>query len=337
VLSEKYNYERLGKRWMLKFYAARYLRLYPAYLLSTVLLVLMYWSAASLFGSKGGPWVSWEALLSLPHSVSNVLLLIWAGVSNVTIFLQDLGGVLAVRDQHAILTVHRSATQIYAWGLTVNGVTWSLGVELMFYFLAPYFIRRSNLQLLLLVLVGFILKAWAVFALSGDLPYRMFPFVLANFLLGMLAYRMRAVLIGLIGTYTRPMAYCLMLVLTVALPKRLESWQYSLLVVPITALIVPALFYSSKNSRLDNRLGELSYPFYLFHIAIVSVLHLVLTKKAGISNAYVISLSDLTATIVFCQLVLALENRFLEPYRQKLGRPERVPVPVVSSTLTQAV
>jgi len=350
VLTERYNYERLGKNWVLKFYAARYLRLYPAYLISAAALALLYWSAATFFHSKPEPWLEWKALLSLPHTFRNVLLLIWAGVSNLTIFLQDLGGVLAVRDQQAIFTVHRTASEIYVWILIVNGVAWSLGVELLFYLVAPYFIRRSNLQLLLVVLVALALKVYSILTLSDDLPYRtddityraddlpyrMFPFVLVDFLLGMLTYRMRARLIEFAGRYTLAIAYCLMLVLTVALPRSLQNWQFSLLAVALTALIVPALFYRSKNSKLDNKLGELSYPIYLFHMMVISLLHFALTKRAGISNSYAISICDVAATMGLSYLVLALENRFIEPYRQRLGRPSATPEQVASASLKPA-
>jgi peptidoglycan/LPS O-acetylase OafA/YrhL len=242
-------------------------------------------------------------------------------VSNLTIFFQDLGGVLAVHDHHAIFTLHRALTEIYAWALTVNGVTWSLGVELTFYACAPWLIKRSNRQLILLVLVGLALKICAIVWLAGDLPYRMTPFVFANFILGMLAYRKRGALIDALGKFTPWVAYCLMLLLTVGLPNGLTDWEYSLLAVALTTLIVPALFHSSKRSRLDNRLGEMSYPFYLFHIAVITVLHSVLSRRLGVSNGYVISLCNVIATVIFSQLVLALEDRYVEPYRQRLGRP----------------
>lgn len=321
VLTEKYTPEELGTGWIRRFYGARYLRLYPAYLVSLVSLLLVYGLAARLFHSEAGPLLAWQALLALPHTAGNLLLLAWAWVSNLSIFLQDLGGVLAVRDGHAVFTAHRMVTEVYAWALTVNGVTWSLGVELTFYACAPFLIKLSNRQLFLLVLLGLALKICAVSWLEDDLPYRMTPFVFANFILGMLAYRKRAVLVAVLGRYTPWAAYGLMLLLTVALPNGLTQWAYSLLAVALTALIVPSLFHSSKRSALDNRLGEMSYPFYLFHITVITVLHFALTKRLGISNAYFISICNVLGTVIFSQLVLALENRYIEPYRQRLGRP----------------
>ena len=112
-----------------------------------------------------------------------------------------------------------------------------------------------------------------------------------------------------------------MLAITTALPSGWPDWVYSFVVVAVTALTVPILFDYTKSSRLDNRIGELSYPFYLFHIMAVNLVHFTITKKAGISNMYVVSACDISFTLACSYVVLWLEARYLEPYRQRLGRP----------------
>lgn len=320
VLSEKYTRKRLGNSYVRKFYLSRYLRLYPAYLMAFVSFLLLDWFAA-LFNSPVDAFLAWRKLLSLPLTVNNCLLILWGVISNLTIFLQDLGGVIAVRGHQALFTLDRHLTEIYAWALTVTNVAWSLGVELVFYLAAPYLLKRTNRQLFALVLLGFILKIYAVITIHGDLPYRMLPFVFVNFLLGVLAYRKRMLLINSLGKHTVLICYCLMLAITTALPGGWANWVYSFVVVGVTAFIVPILFDYSKNSKLDNRVGELSYPFYLFHIMAVSIVHFVITKRAGIANMYVVSACDISVTLVCSWVVLWLEARYLEPYRQELGRP----------------
>jgi peptidoglycan/LPS O-acetylase OafA/YrhL len=242
-------------------------------------------------------------------------------LSNLTIFLQDLGGVIAVRGHQAIFTLDRHSTEIDAWALTITNVAWSLGVELVFYLTAPYLLKRTDRQLFALVSVGIALKIFAVITIHNDLPYRMLPFVFVNFLVGVLAYRKRELLIDSLGKYTPLIGYCLMLAVTTALPSGWPNWVYSFVILAVTAFIVPILFDFTKNSRLDNRIGELSYPFYLFHLMAVALVHMAITKRAGISNMYVVSTCDISVTLACSYLVLWLEARYLEPYRQRLGRP----------------
>lgn len=321
VLSEKYTRARLGNSYVRKFYLSRYLRLYPAYLLGLVSFLLLDSFAATLFHSPVDTFLAWKQMFSLPLTVNNCLLIFWATVSNLTIFLQDLGGVIAVRGHQAVFTIDRHITEVTAWALTVTNVAWSLGVELVFYGFAPYLLRRTNRQLFALTSLALALKIYAVVCIHNDLPYRMLPFVFVNFLAGVWAYKMRSLLIGSLGKYTALVCYCLMLAVTTALPKGWDAWQYSLVVIGVTALIVPVLFDSSKKSKWDNKIGELSYPFYLFHIMVATIVHFVVTKRAGITNMYFVSACDISLTIGCSCLVLWLEARYIEPYRQELGRP----------------
>ena len=109
--------------------------------------------------------------------------------------------------------------------LPLNNLAWSLGVELTFYAIAPYLLRRTNRQLLALALLAMLLKIYAIVRLDNDLPYRLFPLVFIDFLLGVVAYRMRSVLIHLGGRHGPVIGYCLMLALTAALPLGLTDYN----------------------------------------------------------------------------------------------------------------
>jgi peptidoglycan/LPS O-acetylase OafA/YrhL len=320
VLSERYTKERLGRPWLARFYLSRYLRLYPAYLLSALALLLLDLVASLLFHRSVGHLAAWRQMLALPPTPGNLLLILWAAVSNLTIFLMDLALVIAVRGHQAVFTFFRTDAEINVWALPFNNLAWSLGVELTFYALAPLLIRKSNRQLLLLALLAVLLKIYAIVRLDYDLPYRLFPLVFIDFLLGVLAYRLRSVLIHIGGRHGAVIAYCLMLALTAALPRGLADWQYSFLAIGVTALVVPVLFEATKNSLFDNRVGELSYPFYLFHVLAVYLVRFALIKTTGVTNAYTISVCNISVTLLIVHFVLQLEARFIEPYRRQLGR-----------------
>jgi peptidoglycan/LPS O-acetylase OafA/YrhL len=321
VLTEKYTRENIGDTWAANFYLSRYLRLYPIYILSALARVSLAGFAAALFGNGSTIFAAWTQLLSLPLTVRNVLLTIWAIISNFTIFLYDLVPVIAVHDNQAVFTTDQSLTEINPSALTANDLAWSLGVELTFYLLAPYLLRRSNRQLIGLLLLGAALKTWAIIHIDGDLPYRLFPFVFVDFLCGVLAYRFRSVLSGFARNYAPLACYCLMFALLFALPTGLRYWEYSFLTIGVTALILPTLFDFSRSSHFDNRLAEFSYPFYLFHPLALNLLYSTLIKRAAITNGYFIFACETALTLAFAYLVLSLETRYVEPYRQRLGRP----------------
>ncbi len=70
---------------------------------------------------------------------------------------------------------------------------WSLSLELLFYLMAPFILRKSSSLLIAIVSAILVLRLvlWLNFPFIGGDPwsYRFFPFELATFLLGSLAYR----------------------------------------------------------------------------------------------------------------------------------------------------
>jgi peptidoglycan/LPS O-acetylase OafA/YrhL len=78
-------------------------------------------------------------------------------------------------------------------------------------------------------------------------------------------------------------------------------------------LIIPALHQSSKDSKWDQWIGHLSYPFYLVHQAVID-------SFAAWNEAYKMALlAMLTLFISVC--LTTLEARLFEPWRARLGRP----------------
>ena len=64
-------------------------------------------------------------------------------------------------------------------------------------------------------------------------------------------------------------------------------------------MALPALFYVSRGNRLDNWLGELSYPIYLAHVAVLTVGQAVATAAIGpIGNRNWLVIGMVGATIL---------------------------------------
>jgi peptidoglycan/LPS O-acetylase OafA/YrhL len=224
------------------FVSNRFLRLYPAYavvFLATVALVPMQIPSIDALGH------------------------FYFAISQVTLFAQDAENFLRVQDGtlHFATTVHGTGSNLFDYAPLPQA--WTLAVELLFYLLAPFIIRRSRSTLIAVFLASIAVRVILQFSfgLSGDpWSYRFFPSELALFMLGVIAHRfggkdliVLSIVVGVILILNRPNGL-----------TRIAS--VSFLVLVATAL--PWLFQKTKDWNADRFLGELSYPIYLIHILV---------------------------------------------------------------------
>jgi peptidoglycan/LPS O-acetylase OafA/YrhL len=203
--------------------------------------------------------------------------------------------------------------------------SWTLGVELAFYALAPFVLRLKDRHLACLMALGVALRF---------MPYNTHLPLLAGiemFCLGAWVQRhghawfwpdriMRK--LGLLGV-----SLVLVLVLTFTLPPyELVSIpkthnELDVLVYPLVfAVFIPALFRATMHSAIDRHIGELSYPFYIFHALVIDLLR-GQGWWSGLSTDAGLALAAVVCTLVAATVFHQLESRFIEPYRQRLSKP----------------
>src|SRR5262249_20142393 len=111
--------------------------------------------------------------------------------SNLFIFGQDWVMFLGVHAHHLSFVTHFTDSDVFLFeGLTIHQ-TWTLGVELTFYLVAPFVLPRRKLLLALLA-ASLALRAVLLYTgLGFDDPwtYRFFPTELALFLSGSLSHQ----------------------------------------------------------------------------------------------------------------------------------------------------
>jgi peptidoglycan/LPS O-acetylase OafA/YrhL len=239
VLSHKYNETSSGT---LAFFRGRAARIFPLWLIVLI--------ASAFIGPN--PWIGSHSVAQLASSAvllgSDWIIAFWAYPSN---YWENF--------PHAA------------------GVGWTLGAELTFYLIAPWVLRSMRATLVLLA-ISFAIRL-CVFALVGPAnqllyvtwSYFFFPATLMFFLLGHLARR-------LLEHFPLGLAVSLALLAAALLCSSLDlppisvdrPWSY--LSCICFAASLPGIFAATKDNRFLNYLGDLTYPVYLVHTAVIAAI-----------------------------------------------------------------
>jgi peptidoglycan/LPS O-acetylase OafA/YrhL len=190
VLSQKYDPTTADGRQL--FYTNRALRIFVPYWSFCLMILaahaLIYLALGVRFGVDATFAQHWPEM-TLP---TRIYLLF----SNIFILMQEW----------SMWLVYENGAMIPVWNSDLHGPhlgtfqvipqAWSVSLELMFYALAPFLVRRHWLTLVALIVATYMLR-WVTFAhgLNGSgFVYRFFPFEIGLFVAGMLTHRVYAYL-----------------------------------------------------------------------------------------------------------------------------------------------
>jgi peptidoglycan/LPS O-acetylase OafA/YrhL len=300
VLHEKYIGPRRSYR---LFITNRFLRLFPIYW-SVALMVVALGIAQGLY-TGGGRWGRLSPYFesgATMHWTSLALL----AISNVIIFFQD--AVLFVSSDEFLLLPQ----------------AWTISVELVFYLLAPFVVTRS-VALLAGILAASVALRFALYRVGLDYDpwtYRFFPLELAFFMMGCLSYRM----LGLIRE--RPVrTWLLNLFWALAVGGTVFFGQMSfpgktLAYFLVVAAALPFVFLRTAALRCDAWIGELSYPLYLCHVMVLSVVASSSVARSVGTAAPVLVSSIAVAIVLYLAIGQPVERR--RQFRVAAASGERV-------------
>lgn len=306
ILTEKYT----GPGRFRLFFTNRLLRLMPPYWIFLGFSLLLSVFYLKVMGSSLllGPWITaWHDL-----SPTAILALVTA---NLTIYGQDLLFFVYLDPATHALTFAADALHraVPAWFFLLIPQAWFMSLELLFYLLAPWMTRRSNLVLgaILAASIGF-----RICIIQSDLPLdpwivRLFPAVLLYFVIGIWSYRIYARL----KTKTLPpwllwgvsTFYFLFLACYLQLPGDVLR---EVGIFTASLIAIPCLFILTKRMHFDRMIAELSYPIYIGHWTFMYVVRYHFGSKH-------LFLMTITATVLFSVLYIWLVTNPLEHVRQK--------------------
>lgn len=278
------------------FLTNRALRLFPTYFCVLILtLALCIFKTPSFVGA-------WKDLSGAPY--------VAALASQAAIFGQDVLQFVTLPDGRVIRDI------------TPVPQAWTLSIELMFYLIAPFIVRRSPGFVVTVLIASLVLRLFLqfVFDLDGDpWSYRFFPSELALFLCGAFGYQ---VFKG--EADQRVLIFIATLVGACLLENR---WNGLGRVVSVAFLVcaisaIPRLFAITRQMKLDQNLGALSYPLYICHFIPIWVLE-GMTIHPLLRGMLVV-----TGSMVLAVALYVLVERHIDLWRHRhliAGRRHEVP------------
>jgi len=264
ILNEKYNdYQHFIKN--------RFLRIYPAYW--TVLLLSVGISVGSYL--LGGKAFYLQPYLNNNLAFETISILI---ISQLFIFGLDLGFVTSLLPSgkfYFLPYFWKTKKSLFLFSFLPPA--WTLSIELCFYLVAPFLVKRSLKSMIIILLASVLLRIISyphIGVITAPFDYRFFPFELAFFMLGAIVYRMykkieilafSPALLGIIGFLP---IFFFFLSPFLSIPIFEFRWVF----YGIVSISLPFLFLVSKNWKIDRMVGELSYPIYISHHLVLTVL-----------------------------------------------------------------
>ena len=274
VLNEKYFDKNLSnKKSFFLFITNRLLKLFPSYWV--VLLLTAIVSFAFMVSSDGKEMGRLDHLITYKDqlSIGTWIFLIFA---NIFMFFQDmilfLGIDLNSGNLYFIKNFENSKPIVHGFLLVPQA--WSIGIELLFYLMAPFILRKGLKLMIPLLLLSFVAR---IILYSNGFDFdpwlsRFFPLELGFFLMGGVAYHVYKNL--KLGRYSFPLkrvSFFLMVASIVVYP--FIHFEYKIVIYYILFfLFLPFVFELSKKSKIDRFLGDLSYPVYISHLFVLMLL-----------------------------------------------------------------
>ena len=312
ILNEKY----IGKSNSYRlFITNRFLRLYPIYWV--VLLLTTLGSLTVYIITKGEDAVVLESYVNY---FSNLDLLTFSFLvfTNIAVLFQDLVMFFNLNlETFSVALSSNNTNNIPLYKFLIIPQAWTVGVELLFYLVAPFIVRRKLKVVFALIVLSLLIRFVLVSKGFDYDPwsYRFFPNELVFFLLGVLGYHIhkkkffienkkwlkKLELFIFIGLVFLTLAY-----------NKIDLQYLNLFYLVVFFVAVPFIFNLTKKSKLDRLIGDLSYPIYISHLFILMIIN-----ALNINIFWGKGLTLVILTSIFSFILNKVISDRIEVFRQK--------------------
>lgn len=267
------------------FWLSRFLRIWPPYAaLMMVFLLLAYrWAPSRLvdYTTALSAAPDWLAALSV--------------ISNIGILFQDIFWLISFSGngiEYAPFGVDGHVNN--GIRLLLNLPMFTVSFELIFYMVAPFFLRGLRGSYVL-ALIGFIwLTSLTLAGLNSiDFQYHMFPPALFYFGIGALSWWIANEKTVAFPKYAGvPVGFIL-------LSQGFLNQVAPPFLVGLAFFAIPMLFALTKSSRADRLIGELSYTVYLAHFPIIDILSGLGLRQVAYFSGLVVLIAVIIGFVTF--------------------------------------
>jgi peptidoglycan/LPS O-acetylase OafA/YrhL len=300
LISDKYKFADRTIANLKAFYLSRFLRIYPLYLIT--LAVFLFLNLFDVTNMEHKPFATLSDLsrwLDKSLYVTSNLLIIGQGVMRFLV-LDPVTHSFYINPLTDTINPH-----LLGSGFAILGQAWTLSLELTFYLLAPFLLSRSVKLIATIFALSFLLRY--IINLFGYESYNLtvafFPTSLGIFLLGSLAHRLIYMKVKEFPAKTLRACSAAILALIIwfsfvyyYVPNGYEHKHWGFIV--FVALAIPFLFATFKSSKVDNFIGELSYPVYMLHLMCIGITYKLIDASSHYAIYFVIGLTTLLAILL---------------------------------------
>jgi peptidoglycan/LPS O-acetylase OafA/YrhL len=314
ILNEKYV--GINSSYKL-FISNRFLRLFPIYWI-----VLFLTIASSIFisiytnGSNLGRFAIYQEYYHTMSFESFVFLVF----TNLFLFLQDIVMFLGLDTSsgHLFFASNFRETSPHLYQFIFLPQAWTIGVEITFYLIAPFLVRKKLRFIIPLILISLLLRLiLSQHGLSNDpWSYRFFPTELVFFLLGIISYQIYVKLrtLEIKNRYLKVIWFSIV-GLTIfydilPIPHKYPVYLF------LFFICLPFIFILTKKWKYDTYVGELSYPIYISHMLVLTGISFL---KIPVFLGFGLSLTIMS--VIFSILLNELVAKKIEKIRQKRIKP----------------
>ncbi|HTD97927.1 MAG TPA: acyltransferase [Mucilaginibacter sp.] len=305
ILNEKY----VGHKSNFLFYTNRALKIYPIYWV--ILLLLIIWS---VFAYKLGYWGTLNFYVgNWPLSISTIAYL---AVANFFIIGLDWSFLFGLKNGNLYFTKNFNQTSPKVYNFAFNSIAWTISIELLFYVIAPFIVRRNLYLVLAFLFLSLMLRI--VLALGGlSFPpwnYMFFPTQLMFFMGGIISYHLYLKMKGMnVNSFILKTLYTLLICIVLFYYQVFEESYIKQAVLYVSViLLMPASFIISKNNKFDRFLGNLSYPIYISQSLVINI-----TAGKTFPKLFGWGFTSLVIILLVSLLLEQFVNKPIEKYRQR--------------------
>lgn len=318
ILNKKY----IGPGSYSLFISNRFLRIFPIYWVVIGLTVGLSFISFFTFNDwmRLTPYVAYNEFMDFRT-------LAFLGVTNIFLFGQDIVMFLGLNLETGSLffTNNFVLTNPQLDNFLFIPQAWTIGLELLFYLLAPFVVRKRIRVIMLLIACSIIIRGFIYFNLGlqhDPWTYRFFPTEFALFLLGALSFRLYNYIDNNPGKiiYNKliMVIYFFILIFYNYLPNFESGIDVkSILFYILTGLSIPSIFLITKTSSIDNRIGDLSYPIYIIHMLVIYISWVLIYEfnlhiQKGIKGLIIV-----TITLIASYILVKYVSDPIEKLRQR--------------------